>query len=107
MPLTSKPAPLAGDEAALHAKNYDAKCLRCGVMNIPENRICGSCGASLPLNYDRDGNFMMGPHDPDLSLRLKHGPGPRTISPGRVSWFLRFGIIFFAVAVAYVLMHRK
>lgn len=37
------------------AKTTDLECLRCGVKNVPENRVCGRCGASLPTVYDREG----------------------------------------------------
>jgi hypothetical protein len=107
LPLTSEPTPNAGDEAGLHAKSYDAKCLRCGAMNIPENHVCGNCGASLPLVYDRDGNYTLGPRNPEAASRLKLVPLRRPISPGQAGWFLRVGIILFAIVVAYILMHRK
>jgi hypothetical protein len=94
-------------DPALHAKNYDVKCLRCGAMNIPDNHICGACGASLPLVYDRDGNYMLGPRDPNLALRPARAPARPLVSPARAGWILRVGIILFAVAAAFVIMHRK
>jgi hypothetical protein len=36
----------------------DIKCLSCGAYNIPENLICGACGANLPLIYDREGKVF-------------------------------------------------
>jgi hypothetical protein len=38
--------------------NLDAQCLRCGAMNIPDNHICGRCGANLPVVYDTEGNVF-------------------------------------------------
>jgi hypothetical protein len=76
-------------------------------MNIPDNHICGNCGASLPLVYDQDGNYRLGPHNPDLALRLTRVPVRKTISPQRAGWILRVGIVLFAVAAAFFIMHRK
>ena len=39
-------------------KNYDLKCLDCGAFNIPENLVCGACGASLPVVYDKNGKVF-------------------------------------------------
>ena len=36
----------------------DVKCMECGVYNIPENKICGACGANLPVIYDREGRLF-------------------------------------------------
>ncbi len=41
----------------------DIQCLRCRSWNIPDNHICGNCGASLPVLYDEEGHprFSMEP----------------------------------------------
>ncbi len=54
-----------------YPKNLDVKCLRCGAMNIPENKICGRCGASLPLVYDEEGKVFDWKEDPYYQALLK------------------------------------
>lgn len=39
-------------------KNTDVKCLKCGAYNITDNRICGHCGANLPVVYDESGQVF-------------------------------------------------
>ncbi len=88
-----------------HLKNLDVKCLRCGAMNIPENRICGACGASLPLIYDEEGKPFMGG---DLFKQYLPPPkSPKGIPPGvnRTRWILRVLILLLALWVAYRLIH--
>ncbi len=88
-----------------HRRNYDVDCLRCGVRNIPENKVCGHCGASLPLVYDSEGKVF----DPrDLSQRweaVQKGSRPR-MSPQATGWILRMGVILFAILMAIWIMHR-
>lgn len=50
--------PSIGTNPAANRKNLDTECLRCGAFNIPENHICGRCGASLPLVYDEEGKVF-------------------------------------------------
>ena len=76
-------------------------------MNIPDNRVCGNCGASLPLIYDSDGNYMLGPKNPSLALRLTHNQPRRPVSPGQVGWFLRVGIVVLAIIAVYLILHHK
>jgi hypothetical protein len=89
-----------------HLKNLDVKCLRCGVMNIPENRICGACGANLPVIYDEAGKPFTGG-----ALFKQYLPPPknRTGIPAgvnRTRWILRGLIVLLALWVAYRLMHH-
>lgn len=58
-----------------YPKNLDVKCLRCGAMNIPENKICGRCGASLPLVYDEEGKVFDWKEDPYYQALLKNATG--------------------------------
>ena len=41
-----------------HPRTADLTCLRCGAGNIPENHVCGRCGASLPVVYDEEGKVF-------------------------------------------------
>lgn len=38
--------------------NSDVKCMECGAYNITDNKICGACGANLPVIYDREGRLF-------------------------------------------------
>ncbi len=87
-------------------KSLDVQCLKCGAMNIPENRVCGRCGASLPLVYDEEGlvfNRRESAHAPGL---LRQG-ARRRFSPDSVQWLLRLGVLIFVVLVALWIMARK
>lgn len=106
LPLSSEPTPPEGAVIPLSPKNYDVKCLRCGAMNIPDNHICGKCGASLPVVYDRDGNIYRGQANPDLRLRLTRGPG-QTVNPQSMGWFLRVALVLLAIFFAFYLFHHK
>jgi hypothetical protein len=82
-------------------KNLDVECLRCGAFNVAENKFCGSCGASLPLVFDEDGNVFQ--QESGLS------PGgrafvPYRISPQKTGWILRAGVLLFAMAVAFFII---
>jgi hypothetical protein len=71
-------------------------------MNIPDNHICGRCGASLPLVFDEEGKvFHL--RDPQVSA----GRGTGRFSPGNARWVLRFGIILFALLLASWIMHHR
>gem|GEM_PF-1097623 len=39
-------------------RTTDIKCLGCGAYNIPENIVCGACGANLPVIYGSDGKVF-------------------------------------------------
>jgi hypothetical protein len=39
-------------------RTQDVKCLECGSFNLPENVVCGACGASLPVIFDREGRVF-------------------------------------------------
>jgi len=82
-------------------KNLDVECLRCGAFNVVENRICGACGASLPLVYDEDGEVF----------RLEGGVSPAgrpftpyRINPRKTAWVLRGLVLLFALGVAFFII---
>lgn len=87
-------------------KNLDVKCLRCGAMNIPENHICGHCGASLPLVYDEEGKVFDWEKDSYLAnamIKKVRNPARR---PGQVGWFLRVLILLAAFFFAWFIMRH-
>ncbi len=65
-------------------RTQDVKCLGCQAANIPENVICGACGASLPVVYDKDGRVFRfetdSPYWAEYAKREKSGPGPNPIA---------------------------
>jgi len=75
-------------------------------MNIPDNHICGNCGASLPVVYDREGHLYQAQSIPDLRMRLTHGPIHGT-NPQRTGWFLRIALVLLAIFFALYLFHHK
>jgi hypothetical protein len=85
--------------------NADLKCLQCGAMNIQENRVCGRCGANLPLVYDAEGkpcNIL------DDSRRYSTMTGEsRRLRGDSVRWLGRFGVILFALFIAYWILTRR
>src|SRR5580698_7887585 len=87
-------------------RNNDVECLRCGAMNLPENKICGRCGANLPLIYDEEGNVFQ---PRDLASPSSGKPGFRgaRFSPSNARWVLRFSIILFAFLLALWIMHHR
>jgi len=88
------------------SRSSDIKCLRCGAFNIPENHVCGQCGASLPLVYDEEGNVLNLREDPRFQKLLNARARPK-MSPMAMGWILRFGVIFFALLLAFwMLRHR-
>jgi ribosomal protein L40E len=98
MPETS-PAP--------RAKNLDIECLRCGARNIPENKICGRCGANLPLVYDELGKIVDWKQDPYYKAIFKEGGKGGAPQIDRIRWLLRMGILMGAVLIAlYILRHH-
>ncbi|MGH7739610.1 MAG: hypothetical protein ACREL1_05635 [bacterium] len=87
-------------------KNLDVECLRCGAYNLAENKICGQCGANLPLVYDEDGNVAR------LSVGLipasrGRASTPYRISPWKTAWLLRAGVLLFALAVAGFIIFQE
>ena len=94
-------------ERSRHTLTGDVKCLRCGAMNIPENHICGRCGANLPMVFGEDGGVVDWKKDPYYKAVFKKpGQGP-ALDPDRMKWFLRIGTILLAVFVAQcILRHR-
>ncbi len=88
-------------------RNNDVECLRCGAMNIPDNKICGRCGANLPLVYDEEGNVFQ--LKDRLETRISGKPGFRgaRFSPNNARWVLRFCVILFALLLALLIMHHR
>lgn len=94
---------LVTEQAEIHSKNLDVKCLRCGAYNIAENHICGRCGASLPLVYDEDGRvFSLRQRAMERALIARKAPS----KVSTVQWLVRFGVILFALYIAYMILHR-
>ena len=91
-----------------HPLTSDVKCLRCGAFNIPDNKICGRCGASLPLVYDEEGNVSSWERQERVQRLLRQGrqPGFR-VSPDATRWFLRALVILGALLVAWWILHRR
>jgi len=60
-------------------KSHDIECLNCGAYNIPENKNCGRCGASLPLVYDEQGKVFnwIEAQGFDEVMKIKSTTGPR------------------------------
>ncbi len=69
------------------------KCLRCGEGNLPDNMVCGYCGASLPLVYDRQGR----------AVRHKGGPVFVKVSP-YVRKFTRLVLIMMFATAAFTII---
>jgi hypothetical protein len=95
------------ETAVKYPKNLDVKCLRCGVMNIPENKICGRCGANLPLVYDEEGKVFNWTEDPYYKAVFKKTVSQRSPNPNQVRWLLRFIILLAAFLFAlYIMRHH-
>ncbi len=94
-------------EPAHYPQNLDVKCLRCGAMNIPENKICGRCGASLPLVYDSEGKVFSWEKDSYLGDILKRKAPDTAKRPDQVRWLLRFLILLAAFLVALCIMRHR
>ncbi len=88
-------------------KSSDIECLNCGAFNIPENKICGRCGANLPLVYDEQGRIFHWHEaegfDEVMHLKPASRKGPSAFKTG---WILRAGVILFALLIAFILHHR-
>lgn len=94
-------------EPTHYPKNLDVKCLRCGAMNIPENHICGNCGASLPLVYDQEGKVFNWENDSYLKTVFKKKAEDPVQRPEQARWILRFAVLLAAFLVAlYIMRHR-
>jgi hypothetical protein len=77
-------------------------------MNLPENRICGRCGASLPLVYDGEGNVSGSGRNLRMEAFLNQTAHRRArASPTSIGWILRLGVILFAIFIAFRILHRK
>ena len=92
---------------AHYPKNLDVKCLRCGAMNIPENHICGRCGANLPLVYDEEGKVFQWETDSYLKVMLKRRVKDPAKRPEQIRWLLRFLVLLAAFLVAFYIMRHK
>jgi len=88
-----------------HLKNLDVKCLRCGAMNIPENRICGACGANLPVIFDESGKAFTGGDLFKQYLPPEKNKAGTSAGVNRTRWILRALILFLGLWVVYRLMH--
>jgi hypothetical protein len=89
-------------------RTTDVKCLACGVYNIPENMVCGACGASLPLIYDKDGKVFHWETDSPYWNSLYPTKKKSFSSPGASAWILRVSVVLLAVIFAlWILYHRR
>src|SRR5258708_4343973 len=93
---------------AENRKNFDIQCLKCGAMNIVENRVCGRCGANLPVVYDEAGNLFRWNeaqgYEEVMKTKPATRPGPHLI---RTGWILRFGVILFSLLVAWLILRHR
>ncbi|HXL73535.1 MAG TPA: hypothetical protein VN963_07930 [bacterium] len=85
-------------------KNTDVKCLKCGAFNIHENRICGRCGANLPVIYDETGQVFRWEEAQGYEALVKkpEPKGSRT-SVNKTRWILRALILIGALLFALYL----
>jgi hypothetical protein len=88
-------------------RTSDVKCLACGVYNIPENRICGACGASLPLIYDKDGKVFRWETDSPYWEAIHPSKKKGLVTPGASAWILRVSVLLLAILFALWLMYRN
>ena len=88
-------------------KNTDVQCLKCGVFNIVDNRVCGKCGANLPIVYDEKGQVFRWEEAQGYEALVKKPEprGPRA-SVNKTRWILRGMVLFFAVLFALYLMRN-
>ena len=69
------------------------RCLECGKENISDNKVCGWCGASLPLIYNREGRTV---HWREPRVKARTGPIMR-------GWTRFVIILMFATAAFWIL----
>jgi hypothetical protein len=89
-------------------KSRDVQCLKCGVFNIPDNRVCGRCGASLPVVYDSKGDVFrweeaMG-YEGLMGLPSKD---KRRNSVNRTRWILRGLVLLIAIICALFILNAR
>ena len=85
----------------------DIECLRCGTYNLPDNKICGKCGASLPIVYDESGkvfNWAEAQGYEEVMKIKSKGPVAR---PGRARGIMRVLIVLFAILFALLVLKAK
>lgn len=93
--------------------NADVKCLRCGAFNIPDNVVCGACGANLPLVYGPDGKPRQVLDDGfrySTMVGRPRGGGFLADPRGRAArgmWLLRFVILLMVLLAAVWILSRK
>jgi len=88
-------------------RTSDVKCLACGAYNIPENKICGACGASLPLIYDKDGKVFHWETDSPYWAALHPSKKKGLVAPGASAWILRVSVLLLAILFALWLLFRN
>ncbi len=89
--------------AETHPKTADIECLRCGAFNIPENHVCGRCGANLPIVYDEEGNIFSWRGHKRWDETRNQGARRQTLSFG---WIIRIGVVLVALFLAFWIFHR-
>jgi hypothetical protein len=76
-------------------------------MNIPDNQICGRCGANLPLVYDEDGHVVRLEENSFRVTPSARSSSPSSASVNRTRWMMRFFIVLFALLLAaWILAHK-
>jgi len=106
-PITSPEVP--SSPRSKEFRTADVKCLSCGAYNIPENKICGACGANLPLVYGKDGKVFHWESDSPYWEALHPSKKKGGLGVGTPSgWTLRVAVVLLAVIYAlWVLAHRS
>jgi ribosomal protein L40E len=84
-------------------KNNDVKCLKCGAFNIHDNRICGRCGANLPIIYDEQGQVFRLEEAQGYESLVNKPVAGRRASVGKTRWILRALILVIALLFALYL----
>ena len=94
-------------DAPSRPKTHDIECLRCGAFNLPENRVCGRCGASLPVVYDPEGRIFNWREaqgfDELMGVETRRHKG---LSPVQVGWLLRGAALLAALLAAFFILRR-
>jgi len=99
--------PQAGPQAPKKEfRTSDVKSLSCGVYNIPENKVCGACGANLPLIYDKDGKVFHWETDSPYWDAMHPKKGKGSMRSGASPWMIRVVAVLVAVLFALWLMMR-